>query len=406
MLQVAAEYVRTRIRRKSEHIPGGYSWSFVVVMYTGMAVILVGSILQRTEADLPAATVATVVAISPLLLFFGSGIKFGPALMWVTSWTATAILLFATDTPVVNGFAPLILVLMVMVVGSLAKVVLGVLALASAAVLLLAASAVHRLNEVALYLCFVALGWLVGYLTRTQRQLLIEQQKMQAYLTERTAADERRRIAREVHDVIAHSLSITLLHVTGARRALEQDRDIDDAVDALVEAERLGRHAMADIRRTISLLEVGQTRDSSPPIAPQPGIADLPDLIHDFVQAGLPVTLRTEGEHDDVSAAVELALYRIAEESLANVAKHAPSAKAVVELTVSASAALLSIVNDMPVAVRTGPTARDGRGLPGMRQRVELLSGVIDAGPSGAGWSVRAEIPLTDSRSRRCTHVT
>ncbi|PQM45503.1 Sensor histidine kinase LiaS [Mycobacterium talmoniae] len=387
MLQVAAEYLRSRLRRRGELVPAGYTWSWVVLIYAGMALIMVGAILQRPEADLPAATVATLVAVSPLLLFLVPGVKLGPALVWVTAWVATAILLFATRTPVVSGFAPLILVLMVMVVGSLAEVVLGVLALGSAAALLLAASAAHRLNEVALYLCFVALGWLVGYLMRTQRQLLIEQQKTQAYSAEHAAAEERQRITREVHDVIAHSLSITLLHITGARRALQEDRDIDDAVDALADAERLGRQAMADIRRTIGLLQAGPAE-----IAPQPGIADLPRLIDDFAQAGLPVTLRTEGRFDGVSAAVGLALYRIAEESLANVAKHAAKSKATVTLRVSRSTAALCVVNEAPVAVRSAPS--NGRGLPGMRQRVELLGGVLDVGPTSRGWSVRAEVPL------------
>ena len=99
------------------------------------------------------------------------------------------------------------------------------------------------------------MGWLVGYLMHIQQQLLIKQQQAQALLAEHAAADERRRIAREVHDVIAHSLSVTLLHTTAARRGLQEDRDVDDAVDALEQAEQLGRQAMADIRRTVGLLD-------------------------------------------------------------------------------------------------------------------------------------------------------
>jgi signal transduction histidine kinase len=127
-------------------------------------------------------------------------------------------------------------------------------------------------------------------------------------------------------------------------------------------------------------------------------------LIDDFVSAGLPVTLHSVGEPDQVSAAVGLALYRITQESLANIAKHAPESKAQVQLTISPSVVVLSIVNNLPTAVPDTRTARDGRGLPGMRQRVELLGGVIDAGRCPQGWSVRAEIPVTEpgQRSRRC----
>jgi signal transduction histidine kinase len=395
------EYVRDWLRRRGELLPMGYSWPVAVVIDSGLVVILIGSTLQRTGADLPAAAVAALVAISPPVLFWMLGVKYSPAWDWLTLSAAVVILLFATSTPVASDFAPGLLVLMVGIVGSLAGPVWGTLAFVSAAALLVAASAAHRLDWLALYLGSVAMGWVVGYLLRTQQQLLIKQQEMQADLAEHAAADERRRIAREVHDVIAHSLSVTLLHVTGARHALQQDRDIDDAVTALVDAERLGRQAMADIRRTVGLLDAGPAK-----IAPEPGIADIGDLIDDFVQAGLQVTLHTEGQPGQVSAAVGLALYRITQESLANVAKHAPASKATVRLSVSPSAALLSIVNEVPVAVAAAPASQDGRGLAGMRQRVELLDGVLDVGPCREGWSVRAEIPLAGpgSRSQRCPH--
>jgi len=364
-----------------------------------MVLVLIASTLQRSSADLPAAALATLVALSPLVLFLVGGMGFNPAFVWMAWWAAGAILLFTTSTPVTTDFAPLMLVLTVGCVASLAPTVWGALSFGSGVVTLIAASAAHRLDGVALYLSFVALGWLVGHQMRTQAQLLVKQQELQADLAEHAVADERRRIAREVHDVIAHSLSVTLLHVTGARHALQQDRDIDDAVDALTDAERLGRQAMADIRRTVGLLDAGPAK-----MAPEPGIADIPDLVDDFVQAGLPVTLRAEGNPDRVSAAVGLALYRITQESLANVAKHAPESKVTVQLVISPSAAALSVVNAVPVTVGAALASQGGRGLSGMRQRVELVGGVIDTGPSGNAWSVRAEIPLTDPspRTRRC----
>ncbi len=398
MLRVATEFVRDRLRQRGELIPAGYSWSFVVMVDTTMVLILAASMLQRTRADLPAATVAALLAVAPLVLFYMAGVRYLPALEWTASYVATVILLFATSTPIQSDFAPMLLVLALGSVAALVPVLYGTLALGSAVALLAVASAAHRLDQLALYLAMVALGWLVGLLMRTQAQLLVKQQEMQTDLAAHAAADERRRIAREVHDVIAHSLSITLLHVTGVRRGLQQDRDIDDAVDALTDAERLGRQAMADIRRTVGLLEGGPTD-----IAPEPGIADIGDLIEEYAQAGLDVTLRTEGQHDDVSAAVGLALYRITQESLANIAKHAHGSKATADLTISRSAALLSIVNEVPASVRTA--SGDGHGLAGIRQRVELLGGVVDAGPCGEGWSVRSEITLTDSspRWRRCS---
>ncbi len=263
--------------------------------------------------------------------------------------------------------------------------------------MLIVASAMHRVEHLALYLSIVGMGWLVGWLMHTQQQLLLKQQEAQAQLAEHAAADERRRIAREVHDVIAHSLSVTLLHTTAARRALQQDRDVDDAIEALEQAEVLGRQAMADIRRTVGLL------DSAPmKTAPEPGVNEIPSLVSGFARAGLDVALHVDGPLDRVSAAVGLAVYRITQESLANIAKHAPDSLSTVTLTVLPASAALRVVNQLPVAVAAAPTS-EGRGLRGMRQRVELLGGRITIGPSDDGWSVCAEIPLGDTGNGQWT---
>lgn len=337
---------------------------------------------------------AAALALAPIVLFYIAATRFMPSLVWATSFGATAILLFATSTPIAGDLAPALLVVALGAVVALVQPRYGLLALASAVALLVFASTAHRLGDIALYLGMAFMGWLMGLLTRMQAQLLVQQQEMQTDLARHAAAEERRHIAREVHDVIAHSLSITLLHVTGARRALEQDRDVDDAIDALTDAERLGRQAMADIRRTVGLL------DAAPRTAtPEPGIADLPDLVKDYQQAGMNVTLASEGPDQQVSAAVGLAIYRIAQESLTNIAKHAPESAASVNLVVTTSLATLSIFNAAPVSGRS--VGGTGRGLTGMRQRVELLGGVLDAGPCREGWSVHAELPLGDASSNR-----
>jgi signal transduction histidine kinase len=390
MLRAAAAYVRERLRQRGELLPLEMPWSFVI---TSELIMVVGGIIatvQRPVADLPVALAAFAIAVSPMIIFFVSGIKFSPALMWAAWSSATAVMLFATSTPIPADCAPLLLVLMAGVVAAQTNVAIGFLATLSAAALLLTAAALHRLDAVALYVSMAVIGWLVGYLLNTQQLLLIEQRRAQQALAEHAAADERRRIAREVHDVIAHSLSVTLLHVTGARRVLQQDRDVDDAVDALEQAERLGRQAMADIRRTVGLL------DKSPmTTTPEPGIDDIGVLVADFERAGLNVTVRVDGPAKRVSAAVGLALYRITQESLANVAKHAPDSKSEVALRISAASARLTVTNRLPAAVTAAQSA-EGRGLRGMRQRVELLGGAIQAGPTRDGWSVCAEIPLDE----------
>jgi signal transduction histidine kinase len=393
MLRAATSHVRERLRQRGELIPVGLTWSSFIAVDATVVLGGIIMVLQRPLADLPVALVAFAIAVSPMLTFFFLNMKISPALTWLTWTAATALMLFATPTPIRADFAPALVVLSVLVVGTLASVLAGFLAAASAVALLLAAAALHRVDAVVLYLGFVAAGWLLGYLMRSQRLLLADHIEAQAALAEHAAADERRRIAREVHDVIAHSLSVTLLHVTGARRALQQDRDVDDAVEALEQAEQLGRQAMADIRRTVGLLDSGPKKASQ--FTPEPGVEDISILVRDFDRAGLPVALRVQGATGRVSAGVGLALYRITQESLANIAKHAPDSTSQVLLDISPTSVRLSVSNRLAAAVAA--QSPDGRGLRGMRQRVELLGGTINVGPTGDGWSVCAEIPLQDS---------
>lgn len=144
---------------------------------------------------------------------------------------------------------------------------------------------------------------------------------------------------------------------------------------------------MDDIRHTVGLLAAG-----AGPLTPEPGIADIAALADDFARAGLGVTVDICGKLEYVSAAAGLALYRIAQESLANIAKHAPGSSATVTLTVSRTAVTLIVVNGLPHA-GAPDTTTPGRGIRGMRQRIELLGGTIDIGSGPQGWSVRATVP-------------
>ncbi|MBU9762597.1 two-component sensor histidine kinase [Mycobacterium sp. TNTM28] len=394
MLGDIARGIRAHARRRGYALPVGYNWAIVLSFDATVVGAGLIAMLQRPAVDVPAGLLAIVVCVAPFALFYISGIEFKAPIVWATWTAAAAVLLFATSTPIANDFAPLIAVLMVGEVAALVGVWGGFLAFLSAATLLLTAGAQHRLDAIPLYFGILGMGWLVGYLVHTQQRLMRQQQEAQAALAQHAATDERRRIAREVHDVIAHSLSVTLLHVTGARRGLQQDRDVDDAVEALEQAERLGRQAMADIRRTVGLL------DNAPMgTAPEPGVDDIGCLVDDFVRAGLDVRFDGTGRTDTVSATVGLALYRIAQESLANIAKHAPDAESTVLLRISRTSAALTVLNRLPVAALAGQSGQgiDGRGVRGMRQRVELLGGIISVGPADDGWSVRTNIPLDDT---------
>jgi signal transduction histidine kinase len=397
MLRDVAAYVCARIQQRGDLIPLGYSWTLAIVVDVAMAFIVIVATLQRPHVDLAMCLLAIVIAFLPDVALFFSDIAFKPWTVWLTSLAATAVFLFATSTPIHSDFAPLLLVFMVGTAVSLSQLLFGVIAASSAALLLVAAAQEHRLESLALYLPVLGMGWVVGFLMQTQRNLMIKQEEAQAALAEHAVSDERRRIAREVHDVIAHSLSITLLHLTGARRELQEDGDVPEAIAALRQAEQLGRQAMADIRRTVGLLDAGPMNT-----APEPGSEDIADLVDDFHRAGLDVALLTTGSAKNVSGAVGLALYRITQESLANVAKHAPDSKCAVRLDISRRSAELSVTNRLPAVVhvsRSPSTA--GRGVEGMRQRVQILGGIIEVGAFNDEWSVRTSIPLEENGSPR-----
>jgi signal transduction histidine kinase len=224
----------------------------------------------------------------------------------------------------------------------------------------------------------IAFGWLGGFLIRELDTRTHELEAAQAGLAEKAATEERSRIAREVHDVIAHSLSVTMLHISAARMALQKGDRTQDAVDSLREAEEQGRRSLAEIRRTVGLLGT----DGGSAIAPMPTTADIPKLVGDFRDAGLDATLQLDGDIAGLPPATGLNLYRIVQESLTNVAKHAPRAKASVRLLVTPHDIQLRVHNE--TNGRSPVRSDGGIGLRGMAERAEALGGTFHAG-TGAG---------------------
>lgn len=372
-----------------------------VVLFTDLAFFVIGAVacLQRHEYF------PTALPLIALVLLFASGpvyVLFGIVPRPLPLFTATMIAaaLFFVQ-PVESDFAPFVLMVGIAEIAAIAPKRLSVLLAVLAAAELLAFAFVGQAlwgddslrTGFPMYALGILLGWLVGVMLQYQRLFLYQERENQSARAAQAAAAERNRIAREVHDVIAHSLTVTLLHVTAARHALTSDRDVDEAADALVDAERLGRQAMADIRRTVGLL------DSVPSAAGvEPGAGDIPTLVDDFANAGLTVTRRFTGDLDGVSAAVGLALYRICQESLANIAKHAPGAEVELSVAVAGGAAVVRVHNTIPRGLP--PQLGRGTGVAGMRHRSDGLGGRIRVGPEAGGWLVRAEFPLDESPAR------
>ncbi|HEV7640095.1 MAG TPA: sensor histidine kinase [Gaiellaceae bacterium] len=213
-------------------------------------------------------------------------------------------------------------------------------------------------------------------------------ERERATAAERATAEERARIARELHDVVAHSVSVMVVQASGVRRLLKDEQHRER--EALLSVEQIGRQALTEMRRMLGVMRSGEEAPAA--LAPQPGLEHLDRLIAQVEEAGLPVTLRVEGDRPDISPGVDLSAYRIVQEGLTNALKHAKGAHAEVVVRYIDSSVELEIADDGP-GTPTGDG--QGHGLVGMRERVALYGGTIEAGPrAGGGFVLRAELPV------------
>ena len=223
---------------------------------------------------------------------------------------------------------------------------------------------------------------------RILRARVAEAERARAVAAERAAAEERARIASELHDVVAHSVSVMVVQSSGVRRLLREDQHRER--DALLSVEQIGRQALTEMRRMLGVMRPAE--DSPAALAPQPGLQHLDHLIAQVVEAGLPVTLRVEGERTPLPPGVDLSAYRIVQEGLTNALKHAPGSHAEVIIRFLENKVNLEIADDgTEIGVEDGL----GQGLVGMRERVALYGGTLEAGPrEGGGYVLRAELPV------------
>jgi signal transduction histidine kinase len=205
-------------------------------------------------------------------------------------------------------------------------------------------------------------------------------------LAERAVAEERLRIAQELHDVVAHNVSLIVVQAQALGATVPDDR-VADATDGIAD---LGRRAMAEMHRTLKLLRAGD--DEAAGREPQPGLADLEGLLERSRAAGLPVDLAIEGEPRSLSQGVDLSAYRILQEALTNVFKHAGRVPTAITLGYRADALELTVTDTGHA--RTTAVAAGGHGLVGMRERAALFGGTLTAAPrNGHGFQVHAVLP-------------
>ena len=243
-----------------------------------------------------------------------------------------------------------------------------------------------------------ALSWGVGYAYDNHRRRtaeLVERaarlEREQATEARAAVAEERSRIAREMHDVVAHSLSVMVVQAEAAEAML--DVDPERARRPLSAVQDTGRSALTDLRRMLGALRAPE--EGGPALAPQPGLAGLDALAEHVRDAGLPVDVRIEGEPRPLPAGVDLSAFRIVQEGLTNVLKHAGPARAEVRVRYDDDAIALSVIDDGRGDQRDRQNG--GHGLVGMRERVAVYGGELTAGPRPAperGFAISARLPL------------
>ena len=237
-----------------------------------------------------------------------------------------------------------------------------------------------------------AIAWLAGFAVR-ERYAQAEAAEERASLAERerdaaariAVAEERARIARELHDIVAHAVSVMVLHVGAVRHSLPPSADRD----ALVVVERTGRAALAEMRRLLGALrEAGADAD----LAPQPGLGDLDALLAAFGRAGLPVRLQVDGEPAPLPPTLDLSAYRVVQEGLTNALKHAQASRADVVVRYGARELRIDVRDDGRGAV---PGDGLGHGLVGIRERVKIYGGEMSARTvNGGGFLLTTSFPL------------
>ncbi len=358
--------------------------------------------LRNDPGDEPTTTVwftAPAVAIVVLTLLARRRFPFGsPASFWLLSAGLSFVdgrLIAFPVTVYLFGLAAAYLL------GSLADAVRGregLLVVVGSAAIIIYNLPGHSAGDIILIPSVFALGWLGGFAFR-ERDVQAAEAEERAIQAERereaaarvAVAEERARIARELHDIVAHALSVMVLQIGAVRHKLPELPDEDR--EALEDVERAGRTALAEMRR---LLGAMRERGREAELEPQPGLDNLGALVQRVRSAGLPVRLDVEGDPVPLPRALDLSAYRIVQEGLTNVLKHAGASHAEVVVRHRPDALQVEVRDD-----GRGPADTDGlgHGLVGIRERVKLYGGDMSAGPAnGGGFVLSASLRLTDTR--------
>ncbi len=344
-------------------------------MFAALVAVGLGTRLDHDAARLALGAGVAMAGAIPLFL-----LRIRPVLAWAALATAGIVVLGNADSRTIVWFATVVVAAWCVLAGG---VRVGIVYWVGV-VLLFGGEWLWAVRDPgwAPWTAGVTVSVLAALLVRHEFVLVERLQSAQIDLAEKTRLAERARIARELHDVLAHSLTVSLLHVTSARLAVEHDPD--DASRALAEAERLGRQALTEVRATMGLLRVDGGSDLSTPI---PSGDQIPELVAEFCRAGVTVCPVIDGNLSTLPETVGSTLYRIVQEALTNAARHAPGAKVTIDVAATNGHV------DLRVDSAGTPQHGTGMGLANMAERARALGGTCAAGPGGQGWLVTARLP-------------
>ena len=252
---------------------------------------------------------------------------------------------------------------------------------------------------------YSALGvaaWAIGRAVRRHRSRLSHLQKRheaeverQRAAAEQAVSIERLRIARELHDIVAHSVTIMVLHAAGAKRVMDTDQH--RAKESLTTIEQSGQQAMGELRRLLELLRDNDGEANSRPGSPLPGLAQLPQMVSSVRGSGIDVSLQITGTPGRLDTSIELAAYRLVQEALTNITKHrGAGASATVSIDWGAEKMTVAVENDGAGSPQLLTSLSTGHGLTGLRERIAIAGGDFAAGPTDSGgFRVAARLPVS-----------
>lgn len=370
------------------------------VLVVGTAVASAVGVVARTDSQRPTGArlwfEAAAVALVVLSLLWRRRFPFAaPAAMWLVS----AALSFLDGLLIVNR-AGLFVAGMgaALLLGNLRRDVearVGLVIAVGGAAIVVYNSPSHSAGDLFFTPVLFGIGWLVGFALRerTERTEAAEERAFRAEREREIAArvavaEERARIARELHDVVAHAVSVMVLQV-GAVRHRMPESDSENR-EVLRNVEQAGRTALTEMRR---LLNAMRHEDEQLELLPQPGLQDVEALVADVRAAGLPVRLEVHGRPVPLPPGLDLSAYRIVQEGLTNSLKHSGASQAEVDVRYGAGELQLEVRDDGAGGV--SPDGGLGHGLVGVRERVKIYGGEMSAGVSrSGGYVLRARIPL------------